>query len=258
MAKWMLGFCVDEAWVYLLLRPSQEMQIIFTYDSLSYQPFWREWLIALISAADFKVHHLLLPPLSSHTMYTVILGGSQGCGSQSLECLMSIVYIFILLTPTQELERLCAVTWIFSNMKIVPWCLLIWSLLLSSCEVPPSTLDFHPLAKFGFPLIAQIIHFWEQEISAFWEHICHFVAGAPWELRWAINNDNTFPYLQFQSHCVMPCSGEAIQECDGSFCLRGEQASVVHHLQRGEKCQLLSIPRLGSFFSRTKTCCIHG
>lgn len=138
------------------------------------------------------------------------------------------------------------------------WCLLIWSLLLSSCEVPPSTLDFHPLAKFGFPLIAQIIHFWEQEISAFWEHICHFVAGAPWELRWAINNDNTFPYLQFQSHCAMPCSGEAIQECDGSFCPWGEQAPVVHHLQRGEKCQLLSIPRLGSFFSRTKSCSIHG
>lgn len=35
MATWMLGFCVDEAWVYLPLRSLQEMQIIFTYVSLS-------------------------------------------------------------------------------------------------------------------------------------------------------------------------------------------------------------------------------
>lgn len=102
------------------------------YDS--YQPFLREWLIALISAADFKVHNLLLPPLSSHMMYTVILGGSQGCGSQSLQCLMSVVYIFILLTPTQELERICAVTWIFNNMKTVPQVPLVLVDLVTAAE----------------------------------------------------------------------------------------------------------------------------
>lgn len=44
-----------------------------------------------------------------------------------------------------------------------------------------------------------------------------------------------FPYLRFQSHFAVPCSGKRIQECDESFCLWGGQASVVHHLQRGGK-----------------------
>lgn len=129
--------CVDEAWVYLPLRSPQEMEIIFNFNSLSYQPFLRKWLIALISEADFKVHHLLLPPLSSPMMCTVILGGSQGCESQSLECLMSVVYIFMLLTPTQvQLERICAVTWVFSNMESVPQVFLGVDLVTAALQYP--------------------------------------------------------------------------------------------------------------------------
>lgn len=113
----------------------------------------------------------------------------------------------------------------------IPWYLLIWSLLLSS-EVPPGTLL---LVKFGFPLIAQVIHFWEQKILCF-ESI-FVISWLEHHGNWDELSVMTTPFLFLTSGCghIMPCLALGIQECDGSFCLWGEQDSVVHHLQRGEK-----------------------
>ena len=69
---------------------------------MSHKLSLREQLIALHSEVGFKVHHPLLRPVSSPTTYTVPPGGSQGCGSQYLQCLIPVVFLFILLAPTQQ------------------------------------------------------------------------------------------------------------------------------------------------------------
>lgn len=113
---------------------------------------------------------------------------------------------------------------------------------------------------FGFPPIAQIIHFWGQQTSAFWEHLCHvLMAGALRELRWASGNGSTspLPYLWFQIQFPMLCSRKGNQEPDGSSCPWGEQACGASPPEREKNCQVLSILGLWSFFLSTKGCCVH-
>lgn len=215
--------CVDEARVYLPLRSPQEVQIIFTYNSLSYQLFLRKLLIALISWSRFQD--------TSSTAASSVLPHDVHCNFGRITELWEPVswvfnassfYFYSLDSNKEQLERICTVVWIFSNMKIVPQVFLGVCRSGHSCwaavKYPPEPLIFTHWGNF-FPPIAQIIHFLEQKHSAFWEHICHLMAGAPWELRWAISNDNSFPfpYLRLQSHFTMFCSGKGIQKCDGSF-----------------------------------------
>lgn len=82
---------------------------------------------------------------------------------------------------------------------------MIWSLLLSSCEVSPSTLDFHPLVKLGFPLIAQIIHFENKKFLLF---------ESMFVILWLEHLENvdeqsivtaSFLFLTSNSSHIMPC-----------------------------------------------------
>lgn len=53
-------------------------------------------------------------------MYNVLLRGSQGCGSQSLECLMPVAFLFILLAPTQQHtgEDICSYLYLQHHKKL--------------------------------------------------------------------------------------------------------------------------------------------
>lgn len=53
-------------------------------------------------------------------VYTVLLGGSQGGGSQSLECLMPVVFLIILLAPTQQHtgEDICSYLYLQDHKKL--------------------------------------------------------------------------------------------------------------------------------------------
>lgn len=192
-------------------------------------------------------------------MYTVILGGSKGCGSQSLECFMSVdLCLFSWLQPKNNwklYEQLLgsSATWkLYLKYSLVFIDLVTAAEQWSTPRYPSTGEIWFSSDCSGYPFL-RTINF------VFWEHICHFMAGAPWELRWAVSNDNTlpFPHLWLWSHYAMPCSGNPGVRWI-ILSLRWARLCGASPPKRGKRSQVLSVPGLGFFYLRAKSCCIHG
>lgn len=209
---------------------------------MSHQPSLRKRLIALISEVDFKVHHPLLPPLSSPMMYTVLLEGAQSCGSQSLECLMPVVSLFILLAPPNNTLERTYIVISLASQKVVPqvflgvpwsgqcWLSSLWSALPNSVVLAHWWhLVFLQLLRLSTSEDNKLLLFESIFVVSSWLEHCGSwdglaVMAAP------------LLYLTSGSRYSFPCF--ALERGTRNLMdhpVPEVSKPVVHHLQRGEK-----------------------
>lgn len=202
--------------------------------------FWSRFQGASSAAASSVL------PLDVHCNF----GRITGLWDPVSRVVMSVVYIFILLTPTQEQpERICAVTWIFSNMEIAPQIFLgVCCSCHCCCEVP-----------FIFTHWWNLVSLWLLRLSIF-ENKKFLLFDTIFVISWLEHQPGNwdelsvmttpFLFLTSSSSHIMPCLG--LGRNPGVWwiilSLRWSSLSGASPPKRGKRCQGQSIPGLGSFF----------